>query len=214
MSRRNLTDKKETADLPSGYQKRLEISVFFSLFLFIFLFYTFPVLNPAPADLQKVDITMEIVKIPQVERPKPPPRPKLPAIPVEAKEDDMLDEVEIDFNKLQDEWLTHEPIAPIPEDTTDTYEFVNVSEKPKLIKAVAPVYPELAVKAGITGKVVVKVLIDKKGDVEKAEILKSCDMLDEAALAAAWQLKFKPGKQRDKFVKVWMSVPFQFRNPN
>jgi TonB family protein len=57
-------------------------------------------------------------------------------------------------------------------------------------------------------------LIDKKGNIEKAEILKSVPMLDEAALAAAWQLKFTPGKQRDRFVKVWMAVPFNFTYAN
>jgi protein TonB len=98
----------------------------------------------------------------------------------------------------------------IPEDTSDVYEFIAVSEKPKRIKSVAPIYPDLAQKAGVTGQVVVKVLIDKQGNIEKAEIFKSVPMLDEAALAAAWQLKFTPGKQRDRFVKVWMAVPFNF----
>jgi len=63
-------------------------------------------------------------------------------------------------------------------------------------------------------EVVVRVLIDKKGDIEKAEIFKSVPMLDEAALAAVWQLKFTPGKQRDRFVKVWMAVPFNFTFAN
>jgi outer membrane biosynthesis protein TonB len=35
-------------------------------------------------------------------------------------------------------------------------------------------------------------------------------MLDEAAQAAAMQCKFKPAKQRDKFVKVKMNIPFDF----
>jgi hypothetical protein len=36
-------------------------------------------------------------------------------------------------------------------------------------------------------------------------------MLDQAALDAALQFKFTPGKQRDRLVKVKMSVPFSFR---
>jgi protein TonB len=74
-----------------------------------------------------------------------------------------------------------------------------------VIKHVNPVYPELAKKAGIEGMVVVKVLVNTKGDVEKAEIFKSHALLDKAAIDAARQFKFKPGKQRDKYVKVWVS---------
>jgi protein TonB len=109
----------------------------------------------------------------------------LPKIPVETDDDDMMDEVTIDFLDLQDDWVSDVARPVIPEDTTDEYEFIAVSEKPKRIKAVAPVYPDLAQEAGVTGQVVVRVLIDKKGDIEKAEIFKSVPMLDEAALAAA-----------------------------
>ena len=59
--------------------------------------------------------------------------------------------------------------------------------------------------------VVVKVLIGTKGDVEKVEIVKSHPMLDESAMAAAKLFKFTPGKQRDRVVKVWMTIPFTFK---
>jgi TonB family protein len=39
-------------------------------------------------------------------------------------------------------------------------------------------------------------------------------MLDEAAVSAAKKCTFKPAKQRDKFVKVKMSIPFDFRLKN
>ena len=58
---------------------------------------------------------------------------------------------------------------------------------------------------------VVKVLVNTKGDVEAVEVLKSHPLLDESAIAAAKQYKFTPGKQRDKFVKVWVSIPFNFK---
>jgi len=45
------------------------------------------------------------------------------------------------------------------------------------------------------------------------KILKSSgnQMLDQAALVAAKQSKFTPAKQRDKFVRVWVSIPIKFR---
>ncbi|MEJ2545608.1 MAG: energy transducer TonB, partial [Calditrichaceae bacterium] len=69
---------------------------------------------------------------------------------------------------------------------------------------------DIAKNTGTTGLVVIRVLIDKKGNVEKAEILKSSPMLDKAALDAAKKCKFEPAMQRDKYVKVWMAIPFNF----
>ena len=93
----------------------------------------------------------------------------------------------------------------------EVFEFFAVSEKPVIIKKAVPDYPDLARKAQIEGKVVVTVTIDKKGNVERANIFKSVPMLDDAAIAAAMKCKFKPAKQRDKFVKVKMNIPFQFK---
>ncbi len=104
-----------------------------------------------------------------------------------------------------------EELPPPPEEEEPIVPFFALSEKPVEIKRVNPVYPELAKKAGIEGTVVVKVLVNTKGDVEKVEILKSHPLLDEAAVNAAKQFKFKPGKQRDRYVKVWVSIPFNFR---
>jgi len=36
-------------------------------------------------------------------------------------------------------------------------------------------------------------------------------MLNDAAVDAAKEWKFKPGKQRDRFVKVWMNIPIDFK---
>ena len=51
--------------------------------------------------------------------------------------------------------------------------------------------------------------MDRK--VENAKIFKSIPMLDEAARTAAMRCTFKPAKQRDKFVKVKMNIPFKFK---
>ncbi len=63
--------------------------------------------------------------------------------------------------------------------------FYALSEKPQVIKRVNPQYPMSAIKAGLEGVVVVKVLVGLKGDVEKVEVLKSVPGLDEAAIKAA-----------------------------
>jgi protein TonB len=72
----------------------------------------------------------------------------------------------------------------------------------------------LSKKAGIQGNVVITVTIGKDGRVEDAKVFKSIPMLDDAALKAAKKCIFKPAKQRDKFVKVKMNIPFNFKLRN
>jgi protein TonB len=74
------------------------------------------------------------------------------------------------------------------------------------------VYPELARKAGITGVVVVQVLITEDGKPQDPRILRSAsEILDNAAVAAILKQTFKPGRQRGRAVRVQMSIPVTFR---
>ena len=87
----------------------------------------------------------------------------------------------------------------------------DVQEKPVLLKRVEPYYPEAARKQKISGMVLVDVVIDTSGSIDKAEIYKSIKVLDQAALDAAMQFKFSPGKYLDRPVKVKMRIPFKFQ---
>mgnify|MGYP001588657043 CR=1 FL=1 len=90
-------------------------------------------------------------------------------------------------------------------------EFIAVEVQPAVIKRVEPAYPDLARKAGVEGKVFVKVLVDKEGKVKKASIMTGPEIFHEATLAAAKQWVFKPAIQRDKPIAVWVALPFQFK---
>lgn len=95
--------------------------------------------------------------------------------------------------------------------TDEVYEFFKVEIKPKLIKSVNPVYPELARNAGIEGKVIVSAVVDEEGNVIKAEIVSSTNSIfNEPALKAAYQYKFSPAMMKDKKVKVKVIIPFNF----
>jgi protein TonB len=91
--------------------------------------------------------------------------------------------------------------------------YYRVEVKPQPMVQARPRYPDLARKAGIEGQTVVKALVDVDGSVMDVQILKSSgnQMLDEAALTAARNWKFSPAKQRDKFVRVYVSIPVTFR---
>jgi protein TonB len=75
-------------------------------------------------------------------------------------------------------------------------------------------YPEIARKAGIEAQVVVGVLVDEKGNTVKTQILKGTGSklgFEEAASKALMRMKWKPAYQRDKPVKVWISIPVRFK---
>ncbi len=89
--------------------------------------------------------------------------------------------------------------------------FVPYQTPPVAIKRMEPVYPELARKAGMMGKVWVKVLVDKEGRIKRAVVMKGEEMFHEGAIAAAQQWVFKPAIQQDRPVAVWVVIPFEFK---
>jgi len=198
--------------LKQKYKKVLETSLSVSLIIVAFLLYSFKSFDHK-MKLPKVLIDeFEIVDIPQTEHTKPkPPSPPLPPFPVEAEIDELIENVIIEFPTFSQIASLGAP-PPLPQlDEPDVWTFEAVQEKPVLLKQALPHYPEIARKVGVEGIVVVKVLIDKKGNVEKAEIFKSVPALDDAALKAAKKCTFKPAKQRLKPVKVWMKIPYKFK---
>lgn len=75
-------------------------------------------------------------------------------------------------------------------------------------------YPIEALINGITGQVIVNVLIGKTGAVLQTEIVESVRGLDDAAIDAINNLKFKPGKYQGKPVNAWLNIPVKFEIEN
>jgi TonB family protein len=98
----------------------------------------------------------------------------------------------------------------------DVVPFYKVGVKPEPIYLPNLEYPDLAKKAGIEGRVLVKMEIDIDGSVMDAQILQSSgnQNLDEAALNQARRCRFKPALQHQKPVRVWVSMPFEYRLEN
>ena len=92
---------------------------------------------------------------------------------------------------------------------------IHYDREPTVVKQVTPKYPELALKAGIEGEVLLKVWVNESGDVTKTAILRSDDKIfEEAAAVAAQQWKFSPAMKEAKPVAVFVSIPFRFRLPS
>ncbi|AXJ02456.1 TonB family C-terminal domain-containing protein [Cyclonatronum proteinivorum] len=74
-------------------------------------------------------------------------------------------------------------------------------------------YPEMARQAGIEGRVILQFIVDEQGNVTNPTVVRSAGAggLDEAALEALSQVRFKPGMQRGRAVKVQMTQPVVFR---
>jgi protein TonB len=82
---------------------------------------------------------------------------------------------------------------------------------PTKILDVLPVYPPAAREARIQGVVILEALIDGKGKVEQARVLRSVSELDQAALDAVKQWVFTPTLINGKPVKVVMTVTVNFK---
>jgi TonB family protein len=78
------------------------------------------------------------------------------------------------------------------------------------IRRAEPPYPRLAQAAGVSGAVVVEVLLDEEGDILSARALSGHPLLKDAAVAAARGWKFTPTTFEGKLVKVVGTITFNF----
>jgi TonB family protein len=113
-----------------------------------------------------------------------------------------------------------EPAAPrVPyvaygEPRFDPWKYVPCDAEPVLVKSVRPQYPEEARAQGLTGRVLLEVLVNERGIVECIEVIGSVPPLDAAAVAAARQSRYKPATLRGEPVAVWITAPILFTPPH
>lgn len=94
----------------------------------------------------------------------------------------------------------------------DDMEGITPDVFPVLMKIAVPLYPEAAMKKRISGTVWLNVLVDQRGSVKSARVLKSdAEELNQAAMDAARKYAFSPGIYRNKPIPVWVSIPVEFR---
>lgn len=83
---------------------------------------------------------------------------------------------------------------------------------PIIVTRVDPVYTEIARRARIQGIVIIEAVIDRNGNVTEARILKALPMgLDQSALNAVRQWKFKPGTLNGNPVPVYYNLTVNFQ---
>ncbi len=84
--------------------------------------------------------------------------------------------------------------------------------QPEVVRLVSPAYPEYARKAGVTGRVFVKILVGPDGKVKNAEVVRGIGYgCDEAAQDAAQKAVFKPGTKNGKPADSYITIPYPFK---
>src|SRR5690606_16494740 len=107
------------------------------------------------------------------------------------------------------------PLPPPPtQDKEKESEFIPVAEHmPAPIGGMEAIYrkvtyPDIARQAGIEGRVVLQFIVDERGNVINPIVLRGIGGgCDEAALEAIKDIKFTPGLQRGRPVKVQFQLP-------
>ena len=82
---------------------------------------------------------------------------------------------------------------------------------PRLISETKPDYPATARQAGVDGNVVVRIVIDKAGNVVDARAIAGPEMLRGAAVDAVRQWRYDPSSLNGQPVSVQMPVTIPFR---
>tara|TARA_B100000745_G_scaffold300558_1_gene255271 strand:- start:375 stop:1046 length:672 start_codon:yes stop_codon:yes gene_type:complete len=158
-------------------------------------------------------IIIENIEIPETQQFETPPPPARPSIPIESEDEDLADDLTIEETDLDsfDAWD-----APPPPPSGPQFKFIPYDDPPRPITPIKPVYPDIAQEAGIEGQVLIQCFIDKSGRVKETIVIKGIPNtgLNESAVTALRKTRFRPAKQRETPVGVWITIPINFKLQN
>ncbi|HHZ80698.1 MAG TPA: energy transducer TonB [Candidatus Marinimicrobia bacterium] len=208
--------KNQEVSLKLRYPITVRMTTLISVIMLIMFSVAFPRFEAKEFLDKEIQIEIEQFDIPQTQQFDLPPPPSRPSIPVESENEDLADDVTIEETELEDfvEW----DAPPPPPTEGPRVRFIPYDDPPVPLGGYSAIqrniiYPEIAQEAGIEGTVVIQAFVDKKGKVTDTVVLKGIPNtgLDEAAMTAIAKTRFKPAKQRDRPVGVWISIPVNFR---
>ena len=208
--------KNQEVSLKLRYPITVRVTTLISVIMLIMFSVAFPRFEAKEFLDKEIQIEIEQFDIPQTQQFDLPPPPSRPSIPVESENEDLADDVTIEETELEDfvEW----DAPPPPPTEGPRVRFIPYDDPPVPLGGYSAIqrniiYPEIAQEAGIEGTVVIQAFVDKKGKVTDTVVLKGIPNtgLDEAAMTAIAKTRFKPAKQRDRPVGVWISIPVNFR---
>ncbi len=106
------------------------------------------------------------------------------------KDEEINDNIDFQIFDLN---LSNSYIPPPPEESEEIHILDGSLIPPERLTEIKPNYPEPALKLGIEGYVILKIIIDKEGNVSDCKVLKGAPFgLTEEAIREALRQKFKP----------------------
>lgn len=186
------------------------------------------------ATLEAEVANVEVEDMVPITQETPPPPEAAPKIPILSDQIDVVDDnIKVDdnmFQNLEDDANSGveimDYIESAPEEETveeEAIPFQLVEEKPSFNGGNANefskwvnsklVYPEIAKENGVQGRVTLQFTVNADGTVSNVKVLRGVDSsLDkEAVRVVSSSPKWKPGKQRDRAVKVTYTFPVIFQ---
>lgn len=223
--------KTPKADLENRRTLYTEIGLVVAL-LVVWGAFSYSTKEKAVASLGEDTQVVEVEDMVPITHETPPPPPEAPKIPVLS---DQIDIVEDDI-KVDDNFMSLEDDANLGVEIMDYVEEVKeevveeeaipfqlVEEKPSFNGGDANEfskwvnsklqYPEIAKENGVQGRVTLQFTVNPDGSVSNVKVLRGVDSsLDkEAVRVVSMSPKWKPGKQRDRAVKVTYTFPVIFQ---
>ena len=185
------------------------------------------------ATLEADQTVVEVEDMVPITEETPPPPEAAPKIPILSDQIDIVDDnIKVDdsmFQNIEDSnegFEIMDYIESAPEEETieeEAIPFQLVEEKPSFNGGDANefskwvnsrlVYPEIAKENGVQGRVTLQFTVNADGTVSNVKVLRGVDSsLDkEAVRVVSSSPKWKPGKQRDRAVKVTYPFPVIFQ---
>ncbi len=199
--------------LKEQYSTVTRIGALLACILGLFTFYGLQRFEPEIDIESEGQIIIENIEIPETQQFETPPPPARPSIPIESEDEDLADDLTIEETDLDnfDAWD-----APPPPPSGPQFKFIPYDDPPRPVTPIKPVYPDIAQEAGIEGQVLVQCFIDEKGKVKETIVVKGIPNtgLNESAVEALRKTRFRPAKQRERPVGVWITIPINFRLQN
>ncbi len=226
------TTTKHQSYLATCSKKHFKIGLLFAI-AFTIVAFKIPIYSSEPQfiieDNYIEDEIWDIEYSTNIKQPKTPPTEKVfnknipPKLILTAEVPEIIDSISnIQAMDPEDFTLNPEPIivdAPLPVITKKALKIADVMPKfiggeVELFKYIEKniKYNEQAVQSDIEGKVYVRFIVNKKGIVEEAEVVKGVHhLLDKEALKVVKDMpKWSPGMQNGKNVNVYMVIPINF----
>ncbi|MBO8445078.1 MAG: energy transducer TonB [Bacteroidetes bacterium] len=224
--------KSEKANLENKKLLFLELGLILALGIVWFAF-EWTTEEKQVAVLEETTQVVEVEDMVPITQETPPPPPSAPSIPVLSDQIDIVDdEIQVDENlfvNLEDDASMGVEIMDYVENVEEevveeeAIPFQLVEEKPSFMGGDANafskwvnerlVYPEIAKENGVSGRVTLQFTVETDGRVTNVKVLRGVDpSLDkEAVRVVSMSPKWKPGKQRDRAVKVTYTFPVIFQ---